>query len=107
MKVLLDESLPRQLARELIPHEVWTVVQMGWSGVLNGALLAKAAEQGFKVFLTADRNLQYQQHLPDIGVGIVVLRAYNNRIETLQPLVPAALDAIMHVQPGVVVRVGG
>ena len=43
MRILLDESLPRPLARLLPGHEVRTVAQMGWSGTRNGPLLALAA----------------------------------------------------------------
>jgi len=35
---------------------------MGWSGLTNGALLEKAAQE-FDVFLTGDRNLTFQQTL--------------------------------------------
>lgn len=33
MRILLDESLPRPLARLLPGHEVRTVAEMGWSGI--------------------------------------------------------------------------
>jgi predicted nuclease of predicted toxin-antitoxin system len=56
MRILLDESLPRRLARELHGHEVKTVAEMRWSGVDNGELLRRAAEQ-FDFFVTADQNL--------------------------------------------------
>jgi len=39
VRVLLDEQLPRQLARELVGHEVRTVQQQGWAGLKNGDLL--------------------------------------------------------------------
>jgi hypothetical protein len=40
--VLLDESLPRQLALELSEFDVRTISQH-WSGLSNGELLGKAA----------------------------------------------------------------
>ena len=43
MRVLLDEQLPRQLAREITGHEVSTVQQRGWAGLKNGELLRRAA----------------------------------------------------------------
>lgn len=66
MKVLLDECLPRKLRRHLPGHEVFTVPEMGWAGVKNGALLrlVESAQPEFAVFLTMDGNLQYQQNLP-------------------------------------------
>lgn len=63
MRVLLDEQLPRHLARELTGHTVRTVQQEGWAGFKNGELLQRAADGGFDVFLTADQNLQFQQNL--------------------------------------------
>ena len=42
MRVLLDESLPRQLARELVGHEVRTVRQERWQRLKNGELLRRA-----------------------------------------------------------------
>ena len=63
MRVLLDEQLPRHLTRELRGHEVSTVQQKGWAGLKNGELLRRAADAGFEVFLTADRNLEFQQNL--------------------------------------------
>ena len=43
MRILLDESLPRRLSRALGEHTVSTVVEVGWSGVKDGKLLALAA----------------------------------------------------------------
>ena len=61
MRLLLDESLPRRLGRYLPSHSVKTVVEMGWGGIKNGKLVALAAGQ-FDAFLTADKNLPYQQN---------------------------------------------
>jgi len=105
VRVLLDESLPRHLARELIQHDVKTVQQMRWGGTKNGALLELAAEQ-FDVLLTADQNLEHQQDLSKYSIGIVVLAARSNRMEHLRPLVPRVLAAIGAVRPGQVTRVG-
>lgn len=46
MRILLDEDVPRPLRRELAGHEVFTVGQMGWAGIRNGALLGLAASAG-------------------------------------------------------------
>jgi predicted nuclease of predicted toxin-antitoxin system len=39
MRILLDECLPKDLARELPGHTVQTVAQAGWAGISNGKLL--------------------------------------------------------------------
>ena len=46
MRLLLDESLPRQLARELPDHDVRTVAREGWDGLSNGELLKHASDAG-------------------------------------------------------------
>ena len=73
MRVLLDEQLPRHLARELRGHDVSTVQQKGWAGLKNGELLRMAADAGFDVFVTADRNLEFQQNLSQMGLGVILL----------------------------------
>lgn len=107
MRVLLDEQLPRHLARELTGHSVATVQQQGWAGVKNGELLRRAAADGFGIFITADQNLQFQQNLAKSRLGVVVLVAPSNALEDLLPLVPDILAAIGTTRPGEVVRVGG
>ena len=106
MRVLLDEQLPRQLAAYLPDHDVRTVQQQAWTGLKNGDLLSKAEAAGFTVFLTGDRNLEFQQNLARRQLGVVVLRAASNALEDLLPVLPAALVAIGTVRPGQVVRVG-
>lgn len=55
MKLLLDEQLPRKLAG-FFPDstQVLTVRKLGWDGISNGKLLARAKEDGFHAVLTAD-----------------------------------------------------
>lgn len=77
MRILLDESLPRQLARLIPDHEVRTVKQMGWAGMLT-----------------------------NLPIPAIVLVAPTNRIESLQPLVPNLLKVLPTTKPGQVLRVG-
>ena len=105
MRVLLDEQLPRQLAREISGHDVGTVQQCGWAGFKNGDLLRAAADAGFDVFITADRNLQFQQNLSQSRIGIILLVAASNALEDIRPLVPSLLAAISKSRVGQVQRV--
>ena len=107
MRVLLDESVPRKLARELVGHDIRTVSQLGWSGTKNGELLRRAGAEGYQVLITADQNLEYQQNLTKISVGILVLVAKSNRLIHLKPLVPQNLKQLEALGPGVVIRVAG
>lgn len=105
MKVLLDECVDRRLAPELTGHDVSTVPQMGWAAIRNGELLSLAEKQ-FDVFLTVDRNLSFQQHLPRFEIVVVVLRAPTNRLRDLLPLVPRILEALPIAKRGEVTWVG-
>jgi hypothetical protein len=105
VRVLLDESLPRPLAKLLTGHGVHTVSELKWTGLKNGALLTKAAS-AFDVVLTADQNIEFQQNLAKLPVAVVVLVADNNRIESLEPLVPELLRVLDTLQPKTLHRVG-
>jgi len=60
MRVLLDECVPKSLARSLIGHIARTVPQEGRAGKKNGELLALMSATGFEVLLTVDRGVRYQ-----------------------------------------------
>lgn len=107
MRVLIDESLPVELADELPGYDVVTVHKQGWLRLRNGVLLRAAVNAGFSVILTADGDLRYQQNLPKIGIAAVVLRRVRNRIEDLRPLIPAILDALASIQTGQVAEIAG
>lgn len=98
MRLLLDESVPAKLRRSLPSHEVRTVVEMGWSGVKNGKLLALAASQ-FEAFITVDRNLPYQQNLAILPLAVVILSARSNELHALIPLVPDLEQALVDLKP--------
>ena len=100
MLVLLDEQLPRHLAREIGGHNVSTVQQRGWAGLKNGELLRVAADAGFEVLVTADRNLQFQQNLSQSRLGIILLIAPSNALEDILPLIPNLLATILKASPG-------
>lgn len=103
-RVLLDECLPKKLKLEFVDCVIFTVPKMGWAGTKNGDLM-KVARGHFDVFVTADQNLQYQQNLSYADIGVVILIANNNRIETLAPLMPQVNTAIQKVAAGQVVEV--
>ena len=98
MRLLLDESIPVKLRRSLPKHDVRTVVEMGWSGVKNGKLLALAAD-AFDAFVTVDKNLAYQQNLTALPVAVIVLDAMSNELAALLPLLPALEQALLSLKP--------
>ncbi len=104
MRVLLDESLPKKLKRELAEHTVATVPEAGWAGKKNGELL-RMADAHFDVFVTPDRQIPSQQNLVGLRVGIIILRARSNDISDLLPLVPNLQATILRILPGQVLQV--
>ncbi len=99
MKLLLDECIDRRLAREFVGCDVKTVPQMGWAGIKNGQLLALAEEE-FDIFITVDRNLSFQQNLPQFNIAVVVLQASSNRLADMKPVVPNILAILATVTKG-------
>jgi hypothetical protein len=93
VRVLLDECLPKRLKRELVGHDARTAPEMGWASKRNGELLTLAVGR-FEIFLTADRNLSYQQDLSAFDIAIVVLVARSNRLEDVRVLVPRLLQIL-------------
>ena len=104
MKVILDECLPRMLKRLLVGHEVRTVRSEGWNGIKNGRLL-RLIETKFEAFITVDRGLEFQQKTRNAKVGIVVLNAVDNKVQSLTPLIPEVLSVLNRIKPGQVIRV--
>jgi predicted nuclease of predicted toxin-antitoxin system len=99
MKILLDECIDRRLAKELPDYDVKTVPQMGWAGVKNGQFLTLTASE-FAVFITVDRNLSFQQNLPQFEIAVIILQVQSNRLSDLKPLVPRVLDVLATVIQG-------
>ena len=104
MRILLDECLPRIMARELAGHEVRTVTQAGWSGIDNGELVNLASRE-FDVFVTIDQRLDQERQIPET-LAVITLEASTNRIESLRPLIPAILRSLTTVKAGQSLRVG-
>lgn len=106
MKLLLDECLPRKLKTSFGQHHCATVPEARLSGKKNGEPLTLAEAQGYEVFITVDRGIEYTQNLTGRKIAIVVLRARSNRRFDLLPLMEACLEQIELLEPGQIVRVG-
>jgi len=97
MKIILDENLPKPL-KEIFPgHEVATVQEQGLSGTINGELLAHM-EGMFDVFITADKNLRYQQNLS--GRILAIIELPTNRLPLLRPMFSRIAAAVELIKPG-------
>ena len=105
MKILLDECVDWRLLRDLAGHDVRTARQMGWSELKNGTLLRMASAH-FDAFVAVDRNLAFQNHVVDVPIAVVVLRARTNRLADLRLLVPDLLVALDRCERGAIAMVG-
>ena len=72
----------------------------------NGDLL-QLAQQHFDIFVTVDRSLAFQQHLPQFDITIVILHAPTNRLSDLQQLVPNLKRLLLEPQKHQVLWVNG
>jgi predicted nuclease of predicted toxin-antitoxin system len=98
MRIILDENLPLPLKGVFGPlHTVTTVQEIGLSGIANGELLATLEGQ-FDVFVTADKQLKYQQNLSGRSLAIVELRT--NRLPALTALFARIATVVSTAQPG-------
>ncbi|HXE51942.1 MAG TPA: DUF5615 family PIN-like protein [Tepidisphaeraceae bacterium] len=104
MKLLIDENLPHELRHLLQGHDVFTVSYMGWNGIQNGELLARAAANGFDALLTLDSGIQFQQNLSNLACAVVVLHAKSNRMADVRPLLDELRRALGALIPRSIVH---
>jgi predicted nuclease of predicted toxin-antitoxin system len=106
MKILLDECLPRKLKDKFASHDCHTVPEALLGGKKNGDLLSIAEREGFEIFLTMDKGLEYEQNLVGRQIAVIILRAKSNRLVDLVPLVEACLEQMRSIRLGQIVWIG-
>ena len=92
MKILIDQNVSARLGRLLTGHEATHASSVGWAELTNGLLLTAAEADGFEVFLTADKNIRYQQNLAGRRIALVVLDT--NQLDILFANVERIIQAI-------------
>jgi hypothetical protein len=105
MRILLDECVDERLRHPFHEHDCQTARYAGFAGLKNGALLLAAEAKGFQVIVTVDQHIPNQQSLANRQISLLILRGRTNRLADLEPLVPAALAALVSIRPGQVVSV--
>lgn len=104
MRVLVDENLPVRFFSELLAEfDTRTVKDLGWSGIKNGELLRRI-EGKFDVFVTADKNIRYQQSLTDRSFAIVEI--FTNRLPMLREWSKAIREGIRSISGNDYFRIG-
>jgi hypothetical protein len=98
-RVLLDHMLTHKLAVFLESrYLVAEAFRRGWAEIKNGDLLREAEAAGFDVFLTADKNIGFQQNLSNRKIGIVELGS--QRWDDLEAYLERVIGAIDDANPG-------
>lgn len=104
MRILVDENLPARFFSELLSEfETHTVKDLGWSGIKNGELL-KRVEGAFDVFVTADKNIRYQQRLNDRSFAIAEI--FTNRLPKLREWSQAIREGVQSISGNEYVIIG-
>lgn len=103
-RVILDEGVPKRLARKLRELGIdATAFPNEMKQLSNGALLAAFEQQGFSVLVTNDKKMQFQQNMARRKLAIVVLPT-NIQIYVFAQLSEIA-EAIGRVRPGEILQV--
>ena len=106
MRILIDECVHVGVKRAFTGHAIKTVTEIGWRSTKDVPLLAFAQDQ-FDVFITIDRNLERQQNLAKLKMGIIVVRVPSNEITYYDPLFEKIKEAAETVRPGQILYVVG
>jgi len=96
LKIIIDENLPKYLKNVLSQFEVTTVQEQGWAGINNGELIKKINGL-FDVFITADKNLRYQQNLKIRKIAI--LEISTNRLPLIKEMETKIIEALQQIEP--------
>ena len=82
MKILLDENIDPRLKNYIDKKNdkitITSVKDMNWLGMKNGELLSRAVENEFDIFISADKQIKYQQNLMKYGINIIILKLQKN-----------------------------
>ncbi len=100
MKILLDECLDWRLKKSLEDFTVISVADMNWKGIKNGNLMSLAIDNGFDIFLTVDKNLEFQQNLKRYAIALVVLDSKSNNIRSLLEFIPSFKSQVKDFEKG-------
>ena len=103
MLILLDNNVPRGLARALTGHTVTEARERGWATLMNGDLLAAAEEAGFEVLVTSDKSIRYQQNLAGRKMAIVALG--KGRWTLIKPHLAQIVAAVNAARPASFIEV--
>jgi len=105
MIILLDENLlSKKLKQPFMTkgYQVYNVNDMGWRGLKDREILERAENHPFDVFITADKNLPYQQNLSNSILKVVILNIRSTIPNYLSPLMIKVSELLPSLSRGVV-----
>lgn len=106
MKLLLDECVLRKLKNHFSGIECQTVPEAGFAGKKNGELLFLAESQGFEVFLTLDRGIEFEHNLQGRKIAVIVILAKSNRLGDLVPHAPGIIRTLKSIRSSQLIKIG-
>ena len=98
MFILQSMDIQQILIEKRIVHRDSDI--MGWRGTKDRDLLALADAYPFDVFITADKNLPYQQNISDYQFRIVVLNTKTTKPDYLRDLIQQICPILPTLVPG-------
>jgi predicted nuclease of predicted toxin-antitoxin system len=113
LRILFDHNVNRRFRKHLAGHIVETAREKAWEKLANGVLLQAAADAGFDLLVTTDKNLEHQQNLGALPIPIVLIDSSTNALSGLLPfaahilnLLNTPLDKLLYVirSDGTVIR---
>jgi hypothetical protein len=97
-RILLDEGVPRNLAKELRKNGVRAAAfPNDWKQLSNGELLNEIERHGFEVLITNDKRMSYQQNLARRNLSVIALPT--NRYPDVLALIPQIIAALATLEP--------
>jgi predicted nuclease of predicted toxin-antitoxin system len=103
MFILLDENLlSKKLKQPFLAqgHSVLNVYDVGWRGLKDKEILDLAENYPFDAFITADKNLPYQQNLATRSIRVIVINTQTTRPYYLLPLMEKISEFILSLSVG-------
>ena len=68
-------------------------------------MATEAEKFGFSVLITSDKGIKDQQTMKGRSIGVVIIRAPNNRLETHLTTIPEVVQALAVIQAGQIIEV--
>lgn len=105
MIILLDENLlSKKLKQPFLSkgYQVYNVNDMGWRGLKDREILERAENYPFDVFITADKNLPYQQNLSNSILTVVIFNTRSTNPNYLAPLMIQVSELLPSLSRGIV-----